>query len=100
MQINITGDGVEVTDALRNYATEKLDRLTRRGDKITSINLIFDVEKLNQIAKATVHAPGAEFHAHSESTDLYSAIDTLIDKLDQQIKKHKEKLKQHHREEN
>lgn len=100
MQINITGHGLQVTPAIREYTTEKLDKLTRRGDKITSISVIFDVEKLQQIAKATVHVPGAEFHAHSEAADLYSAIDALIDKLDQQIKKRKEKIREHHHREN
>lgn len=95
MQLNITGHGIQVTPALRQYATEKLDRLTRRGDHITSISLIFDVEKVNQIAKATVHVTGAEIHARSESADLYSAIDLLVDKLTHQITKHKEKLKSH-----
>lgn len=95
MQINITGHGVQVTPALRNYATEKLERLTKRGDKITSINMILDVEKIQQIAKATIHLAGAEIHASSKSEDLYSAIDLLVDKLNQQITKHKEKLKSH-----
>lgn len=97
MQINITGHGIEITPALRSYATEKLDRLKRRADQITSINIIFDVEKLKQIAKATVHLVGTEIHASSEAMDLYSAIDLLVDKLTNQVTKHKEKLK-HHRE--
>lgn len=99
MQINFTGHGMQVTSALREYATDKLDRLAHRGDKITNIHVIFDVEKLQQIAKATVHVPGAELHAHAEAADLYSAIDGLVDKLDQQIKKRREKMKDHHRHE-
>ena len=95
MQINITGHGVQVTPALRNYANEKLERLTKRGDKITSINVILDVEKIHQIAKATIYLAGTEIHASSKSEDLYSAIDLLVDKLNQQITKHKEKIKSH-----
>ncbi len=97
MQIHITGHNVEVTPALRTYATEKLERLTKRGDHITNINVIFDVEKVQQIAKATLHVSGADIHAKSESVDLYSAIDLLIDKLEHQVTKHKEKLKKHNR---
>jgi putative sigma-54 modulation protein len=96
MQINITGHHVEVTPALRTYATEKLDRLSKRGDTITSVELIFDVEKVEQIAKATLHIAGAVFHASSTSGDLYSAIDLLTDKLNHQLTKHKEKIKNHH----
>lgn len=93
MQIHITGHNVDVTPALHTYTMEKLDRLKKRGDRITSINVILDVEKVQQIAKATVHVAGADIHARSESGDMYSAIDLLIDKLNHQITKHKEKTK-------
>ncbi len=100
MQINITGHGVQVTPALRTFAVEKLDRLKKRGDNITSINMVLDVEKLQQIAKATLHVSGAELFARSESEDLYSAIDLLVDKLNHQIIKHKERQKDHRGKEN
>lgn len=95
MQINITGHGIEITPAIRSYTTEKFDRLKRRADHISSVNIIFDVEKLQQIAKATLYLHGTEIHARSESADLYSAIDLLIDKLTNQVTKHKEKQKDH-----
>ena len=98
MQINITGHGIELTPAIRTYTTEKLDRLKRRGDTITTVNVIFDIEKTQQIAKATLHVSGADLHAQSEGDDLYSAIDTLVDKLEHQVVKHKEKMKDHHRD--
>lgn len=99
MQINITGHGIEITPALRDYTHEKLDRLKNRGNSISNIHVIFDVVKSQQIAKATLHVAGTEIHAHSESSDLYSAIDLMTDKLNHQITKLKEKLKDHHRNE-
>lgn len=99
MQIHISGHGVQVTSALRTYAIEKLERLKNRGDNITSINMVLDVEKVIQIAKATIHLAGAEIHASAESSDLYSAIDLLVDKLNHQIIKHKEKMKTHRNKE-
>lgn len=95
MQINFTGHRLDVTPALRDFTTEKFDRLQRHFDKITSINVTFDVEKLTQVAEATIFVSKAELHARSESNDMYSAIDSLVDKLDRQIIKHKEKLRDH-----
>lgn len=95
MQINFTGHGMEVTDALKNFTREKFDKLERHFDKISSIHVVFDVEKLNQIAEATIHVTKSELHARSESEDMYAAIDTLVDKLDRQLIKHKEKLREH-----
>lgn len=96
MQINVTGHHVQLTPALRDYAVEKLERIAKYGNNgITRVEVILDVEKLQQIAKATVHMTGTELHASSEAGDMYSAIDLLADKLNHQITKHKEKLKDH-----
>lgn len=92
MQITFTGHHLDVTDALRQFTKEKIERIQRHFDRITSINVTFTVEKLRHIAEATMHVPGSILHASSESNeDMYAAIDLLIDKLDRQIKKHKEK---------
>ncbi|AWN75311.1 ribosome hibernation promoting factor [Legionella anisa] len=96
MQINITGHHIDVTPALRAFTEEKFDKLERHFDQIKSINVVLNVEKLRQIAEATVHVTKGELHASSESEDLYAAIDTLIDKLERQLTKHKEKNQKHH----
>ena len=95
MHINFTGHHVEVTPALRSFTQEKFDKLERHFDKITAINVIFDVEKLRQKAEATILVAKGELHASSESEDMYAAIDVLVDKLDRQLIKHKEKLRDH-----
>ena len=100
MQLNITGHHVEVTDALRAYVTEKLDRVERHFDHVTNVHVVLSVEKLRQIAEATINITGNQLHAVAEDEIMYAAIDALVDKLDRQIKKHKEKLTDHHRGDN
>ncbi len=95
MQINYTGHNMEVTPALKDFAQKKFDKLIRHFDRITAVNAVFKVEKLRQIAEATILVNKAELHASSESDDLYAAIDLLIDKLDKQLIKHKEKMENH-----
>ena len=95
MQINFTGHRMEITPALKTFTQEKFDKLERHFDKITAINVIFDVEKLRQIAEATILVAKGELHASSESEDMYTAIDILVDKLDRQLIKHKEKIRDH-----
>lgn len=95
MQINFTGHKMEITPALRDFAQEKFNKLERHFDKITSINVVFDVDKLRQIVEATVLISKGELHASAEAEDMYSAIDSLIDKLDRQLIKHKEKIRDH-----
>lgn len=97
MQINITGHHIDVTDALRDYVSEKMDKLTRHFDHVTNAHVILTVEKQNQKAEATVHASGTDLFAQHTSEDMYASIDGLIDKLDRQIIKHKEKISNHNK---
>jgi len=91
MQLNITGHHVELTDALREYVETKFAKLERHFDQITNVQVTLTVDKLRQIAEATLKVAGGEIHASGETEDMYAAIDQLIDKLDRQLIKHKEK---------
>ena len=95
MQINLTGHHVEITDSLRNCVDTKFSKLERHFDHISNVHVILNVEKINQKAEATMHLSGAEVFASSENTDMYAAIDSMVDKLDRQVIKHKEKLNKH-----
>ena len=95
MQLTMSGHHLEITDPIRDYVNNKLARLERHHDRITSTSVILSVDKLAQKAEATVHVSGAEFFAISEHEDMYAAIDALADKLDRQLIKHKEKHRGH-----
>ena len=97
MQINLTGNHVDITPALREYVQAKFARIERHFDHVTDIHVILSVEKQRNKAEATVHVTGASLHADAEHDDMYAALDLMADKLDRQVKKHKEKLTDHHR---
>jgi putative sigma-54 modulation protein len=99
MQLEISGHGVEVTKPLREYATEKLQKVERHFDHVTNVHVVLGVEKLQHKAEATINSTQKQIHAQAEASDMYAAIDLLSDKLDSQIRKHKEKLTDHHRAE-
>ncbi|WP_341937787.1 ribosome hibernation-promoting factor, HPF/YfiA family [Marinimicrobium sp. C2-29] len=95
MQINISGHHLDLTDALKDYVNNKLERLTHHHDKITTTNVTLTVEKLEQKAEAMLHVSGKDLFADAVDLDMYAAIDQLTDKLDRQLIKHKEKLRSH-----
>ena len=97
MQISLSGHHVDVTPALRDYVTNKFQRLERHFDHVTNAHVVLSIEKLQQKAEATLHLSGANVYADAIDEDMYAAIDALADKLDRQIKRHKEKRKDHHR---
>ncbi|MCW8925578.1 MAG: ribosome-associated translation inhibitor RaiA [Xanthomonadales bacterium] len=96
MQININGHHVDVTPALRAYVTEKMQKLERHFDKVNSINVILNVEKLQHQAEATVIAAGRTIFAAETAKDMYASIDMLVDKLDRQVRRYKDRITDHH----
>lgn len=98
MNLNITGRHVEVTPAIRDYVTSKLDRVIRHFDNVTSVAVILSVEKLKQKAEVTLHVRGKDIFVESDDADLYAAIDTMTDKLDRQVQKYKQKQADHNHE--
>ncbi len=99
MQLEVTGQNVEITQALRAYIAEKCERLERHFDNIISVHWVLRLEKLENTAEATIHVGGRTnpIHADAMAEDMYAAIDVLIDKLDRQVRRHKDKVTDHHR---
>ncbi|MCG3729475.1 ribosome hibernation promoting factor [Vibrio cincinnatiensis] len=95
MQINIQGHHIDLTDSMQDYVHSKFQKLERFFDHINTIHVILRVEKLRQIAEATLHVNQGEIHATADDDNMYAAIDGLVDKLTRQLNKHKEKLSSH-----
>lgn len=97
MQLNLTGHHVEITDALRQYVQKKLERVERHFDKVSNTHVILSVDSVRHKAEATVNMSGNNIFAEHTESDMYAAIDGLMDKLDRQVTKHKQKVKDHHK---
>lgn len=95
MQITITTRNIENTEALKRYAEEKIARLQKFVDQITSVHIILSVEKHRQIAEVTLHVRELTIRGEESSDNLYSAIDLVADKIERQILRYKEKIVEH-----
>jgi len=91
MNVNLTGHHVEITPALRDYVTSKINRIIGHFEPVINIGVILSVEKLRQKAEANVHVRGKNIFVEADSANMYASIDSLVDKLDRQILRHKEK---------
>ena len=102
MNTQIKGRNVTVTDALRQYANEKVERvhkllMQRRIDEVTRVELELMVEKNPSIAEpciaeATIFTRGPVIRARESSTDMYAAIDLVMDKLMRRARKYHDKV--------
>ena len=100
MQTQVSGHQIEITPALRDYVDARRERLVRRFDRLTSLNVVLEVEKnrLANRAEGTLAAAGTVLHADAVDQDMYAAIDALFDKLDAQVRRHKDKKSTHDRD--
>lgn len=96
MQINLTGHHIEITPPLREYVQNKFAKLEKHYGQINNAYAVLTVERLSHIAEAKLHITGGDIHASAEQSDMYAAIDVLLDKLDRQLIKHKEKTVNKH----
>lgn len=96
MQLNISGHHVEITPSMRAYVEKRLERVARHFDQVIDVHFVMSVEKLEHKAEATLHVSGSHIHADAIDTNMYAAIDALVDKLDRSVVKHKEKQRDHH----
>lgn len=99
MQIEVHGQNIEVTEALRQYVEEKMKRLDRHA-VVREARVQLRVDKPNHRAEGNLKLAGADYHADASGQTMYAAIDLLADKLDRLLLKHKEKMVDHHRGEN
>jgi len=92
-QIQVTFRHVDPSQALKDYAIEKLGRLQKVIEKPFEANVTLSVEKYRHIAEVFMTAPGITIKAIESTEDLYSAIDLVCDKVERQLKKYREKQK-------
>lgn len=94
MKYNIRGDKMVVTDAIKNYTMEKLDRLNKYfNDEDMTANVLTKIRGNKQIVEVTIPTDKFILRSEESNDDLYAAIDLVSDKLERQIRKNKTKLK-------
>lgn len=94
MELNIRGDKLVVTKAIKDYITDKISKLDKYFEEASKIkaSVIVRVKNEEQIIEVTVPTSKFTLRAEEKHSDLYAAIDLVIDKLERQIRKNKTKL--------
>ena len=93
MKITVTFRHTDSTDALKDYAKEKIEKVERFMHSPQEAHIVLEVEKFRHIAEINILADGITVMGKEESSDLYSAIDLVMDKIERQLKKQKDRRK-------
>ena len=98
MKFNIRGENIEVTPALKEYVEKKLSKLERYFDTFPEIKVNLKVYSDKQRVEVTIPFTDLLLRAEETNSDMYAAIDLVVDKIERQIRKHKTKVNRKLRE--
>lgn len=94
MEIIVTGRHMDITPAIREYASEKVSKLPRYFDRIQSIDVIAHKNDRQHEMEIIVHVDRSDpFLCKTAGSDLYACIDEAVNKLERQLTDHKDKLR-------
>ena len=92
MSVDITGRHIEITEPIRKFATDRLERLRGVMDEILEAHFILTVEKHQRhIAELNIKTRRDFYHGEEVSTDMYTSVAAVIDKVEKQILRDKER---------
>lgn len=98
MAITVRGKNIEVTPALKDYVSKRIGKVTKYFDVLGEITAVLTVEKGRHIVEVTVPVNGILLRGEEATTDMYTSIDLVIEKLEKQIEKYRTRLSRRMRE--
>ncbi len=97
MKLVLQSKNIEITDAIRDYVNQKIERAASHFENIiTQMDVNLSIAKnpriaAAQVAEVTIYANGAVIRAEEASEHLYASIDLVADKIHRQLRKYKER---------
>jgi putative sigma-54 modulation protein len=94
MKYNIRGNKIDVTEAINDYIEEKISKLEKYLDDNEEVEAkaVISAKGKNQKVEVTIWSGKYNIRAEESHSDLYAAIDLVVDKLERQFKKYRGKL--------
>jgi putative sigma-54 modulation protein len=97
MKLVIQGKNIEVTEAIREYVEQKIDKAVSHFQTLTTgVDVHLSVARnpriaSSQSAEVTVYANGSVIRAEEKTENLYASIDLVADKITRKLRKFKER---------
>lgn len=85
MKITITFRQMEASDAVKEYAEEKIAKLQKFLRQAMTVQMTISVEGLDHIVDVQLSAGGTHFQCSERSENMYATIDLVHAKLERQI---------------
>lgn len=97
LEVEIYGRNMEVTDRIKDYVNKKVSRLDRFLNDVDEARVDLAYVKSarsaadRQVAQITVRGKGIVLRSEERADDIYSALDTALEKMQRQMERYKGK---------
>ncbi len=93
--INVTGRNVQVTDAMKNYAMDKISKLERFSHRVIDVNVIMDIQRYQQRVDIVIRLDNTKIRSSATTDDMYASIDKAVDRIKEQLLRYKTRIQNH-----
>lgn len=93
--ITVTGRNVMVTEAMKDYALEKILKIERFSSRIIDVVVTMDIQKFEHRVDICLKVNNLKIKAQASTDDMYASIDKAVDKIESQLLRYKTKLQDH-----
>jgi putative sigma-54 modulation protein len=100
VNVQVKGNHVTITPRLHDQVVAKMAKLDKYLDRLQTIEVELcwertrDADHQNRV-EATTRVAGRTLRVTASNSDMYAAVDEVVDKLYRQLNRHKERLKSH-----
>ena len=95
MEIDISGRHFHVTEALKDYARDKIEKLDKYSLKLEMVHVILEVQKFHHICEIAALGKNLRLTAKEENADMYAAFDKCFGNIQLQLRRQHDKIKDH-----
>lgn len=93
--ISVTGRNVLVTDAMQQYAIDKISKIDRFSNRVVDVNVVMDIQKLEHRIDLIMKVDQIVIRCSASSDNMYASIDKAVDRLKSQLSRYKRRIRDH-----
>lgn len=93
--ITVTGRNVQVTQAMQDYAMDKVSKIERFSKRIIDIAVTMDIQRAQHRVDIVIKFDHIKINSHAITENMYASIDMAVDKIQAQIRRYKSRLNDH-----
>ena len=96
MKFSVTFRRMDATDAIKQYAEEKVKKIKRYFPEPITAHVVLSLERYQHRADINITlSNGLVLKGSETSEDMYSSIDLAVGKIERQVRKYKDKIRSH-----